>query len=147
MPRRSRQTASLFSTWLDLAARSTEMYCASTEVIAKRTRQLATMGPNPPAADQREMKRMVEEKADAASESLNAMGTSTAAAYQSAMLRGMDQMVRNATAVMLGGNPMRMKLGMDFTEVATTYAKVAKAGMAPYHRRATSNAKRLRKRP
>jgi hypothetical protein len=144
---RNRQTASLFSTWLDLAARSTEMYCASSEVIAKRTQRMATMGPNPPASDQREMKRMVEEKADAASESLNAIGASTAVAYQRAMLKGMDQMVRNATSMMLGGNPMHMKVGMDFTEVAATYAKVAKAGMAPYHRRATNNAKRLRKGP
>jgi hypothetical protein len=145
MSRRSRQTTSLFSTWLELAARSTEMYCASGEVIAKRTQRMATMGPNPQASDQREMKRMVEEKAAAASESLNAMGASTAAAYQRAMFKGMDQMVRNATSMMLGGNAMRLMVGMDLTEVAATYAKVAKAGMAPYHRRATSNAKRLRK--
>jgi hypothetical protein len=147
MSRRTRQTASLFSTWLDLAAQSTEMYCASNEVIAKRAGRMATMGPVPPASDQREMKRMVDEKADAASESLSAIGASTAAAYQRAMIKGMDQMVRNATSMMLGGNPMGMKVGMDFAEVATTYAKVAKAGIAPYHRRATNNARRLRKRP
>ena len=147
MSRRIRQPANLFSIWLDLAARSAEMYGASGEVVAKRTQRMAKMGPNPEASDQREMKRMVDEKADAASESLEAMGASIATAYQRMMIRGMDRMMRNATSMMLGGKPGRMTVGLTLTEVATTAAKVAKAGMTPYHRRATSNAKRLRKCP
>jgi hypothetical protein len=147
MPRRIRHTVNLFSIWLDLAARSAEMYGASSEVIAKRTQRMATMGPNPVASDQREMKRMVQEKADAASEAMEAVGASMAAAYQRAMIKGMDQIISNATSMMLGGKPGRMNLGIDLTEIATTSAKVAKAGMGPYHRRATSNAKRLRKGP
>jgi hypothetical protein len=140
-----RQPANLFSIWLDLAARSAEIYGASGEVVAKRTQRMVRMGPDPGAADQREMKRMVDEKVAAASESLEAMGASIAAAYQGAMIRGMDQIMRNATSMMLGGKPGRMTLGLTLTEVATASARVAKAGMAPYHRRVTNNAKRLRK--
>jgi len=145
MTRRLRPFANPFSIWLDVATKSVEMCCASSEVIAKRTQRMATMGSAPSRSDQREMKRMVDEKTDAASESLRAMGLSTSAACQRAMLGGMQQMMRNTTSMMWSGKPRRMNVQPNLSQIATATAAVAKAGLLPYHRRATNNARRLRK--
>ena len=117
---------------MDLASRSSEMLWASSEVIARRSRIMANMGADPSASDQREMQRMVEEKISAYADSAMAMSFRAAEVCQSMMLRSMPPWLGSTRATSLN----------DVTRAA---AQITQAGLAPFHQRARSNAKRLRR--
>jgi hypothetical protein len=118
MARSSRRRRSSAEQWLDLAF-------AVPDVIARRVH----------GNDPRERTRMVTEKLFAAGESWNALAV-YAFAFQRAMLR---EMLRHRT---WSGAAAAIPLS---TLVA--FARQAERGlasaMAPYHRRATANARRL----
>ena len=74
---------SLSGAWFDLALDSMALMQGSAFVIGKRTAAMATAGPNPPAAHQREMRRMVDEKISASAESWTRVAAASASACQS----------------------------------------------------------------
>lgn len=120
---RRRNTANLgaLSSWFDLGMRTSQMLWSSAEVIGQRSQRMAVSGANPTAADQREMHRMVDEKMRAATESMQAMSSCAGKLYTRSLLRG------------------------DALGMAQAFTQMASVGLTPYHRRATENAKRLRK--
>lgn len=130
--------------WMELAQRSTATWVASAEVIAQRSQQMASMGATPSAADRRELQRMVDEKVSAVGESAQAMGRQAVALMLASTTQWMN-MAHAQTLAMLGsGRAPSAKAGMAAAMRASV--AMADAGLKPFHRRATANASRLRKR-
>lgn len=123
-----RHRKSLAGSWFDLATSSMELMQGSAVVIAKRTKAMATAGAIPSAAHDREMKRMVDEKVTASTESLAGMALTSASAWQSMFFGSM-----------LGGR------SPTATQVQRAATRVLESGMAPYKKAVRSNVKRLRK--
>ncbi|MEO5813384.1 MAG: hypothetical protein ABIU96_13825 [Rhodanobacter sp.] len=122
----TRRRKSLTNAWFDLAFNSMQLMQGSALVIGKRTAAMATAGPHPSAAHQREMRRMVEEKASASAESITRTAFASAAAWQSMAM----------TAMLGGGAPSSSQL-----QRATI--KVLGTGAAPYRTKVRGNVKRL----
>lgn len=132
-----------FGPWMDLALRSTATLMASGEVIARRSQRMATMGPRPSGADRREMQRMVEEKVSATGESLQAMGMQTMALMQSSALQWMN-VAQAQTLSMIGLGRIPSQSSASRAALRAPVAMM-EAGLKPFHRRATANASRLRR--
>lgn len=122
----SRRRKSLASAWFDLAFDSMALAQGSAVVIGKRTAAMAAAGPNPSVAHQREMRRMVEEKASASAESWTRTAFACAGACQSM-----------AMSAMLGGR------APSSSQLQHAAIKVLGAAAAPYGSRVRSNVKRL----
>jgi hypothetical protein len=97
-----------------LARQAAELSVAVPQVMAHRLARMALAGATPSARDRRELQRMYAEKALALAESWNAMALEALQANQQLML-----------------SPMQAALEMAAT------------AMAPFHRRAIANARRL----
>lgn len=119
---------SLITSWFDLAASSAELMQGSAEVIARRTGAMASAATHPSAAQDREMKRMVDEKVRASTASLASMATTATSAWQSMFL-----------GTLFSGR------GPTAAQVQRASSSVLTAGMAPYKKAVRSNVKRLRK--
>ena len=117
---------STFSAWLDLALNSMELMQGSAFVIGKRTTAMAAAGADPSAAHKRELRRMVDEKANAAVESWTRIAFASAGVYQSI-----------AMTAMLAGRPPS---GAQLQRAAI---KVLGAAAVPYRVKGRSNVKRL----
>lgn len=163
MPRR--QTfpfANPFAVWTALATTTNEMLLASSHVIAHRTQLMARAGTTPNASEQREMKRMIDEKTSAAVASASAMSARTGQIVAASTSQIFAQMAASsslffdlATGVATGriaaspSRAMRKMVsdsGRNATQLSSAAAQIANAGIEPFHKRATSNAKRLGKR-
>jgi hypothetical protein len=117
------------TSWFHLATRSMQLMQASTEVILRRSYGIANMGTTPSLADQRELRMMVDEKVQASMESAMAMSLRAMSSYQTLMFQAFTGRIDV----------------VPLTTLARTGSQIASAGLAPFHRRARSNAKRLRK--
>lgn len=120
---------SLTGAWFDLALNSMELMQQSAVVIGKRTAAMATPaapGTRSSASQQREMQRMVDEKAHAAAESWTRAAFASAQAYQSMVMHAM-----------LGGRTPSSNQWQRAT------IKVLGAASAPYRTKVRGNAKRL----
>jgi hypothetical protein len=95
-----------------------------------RTARMLAAGANPSARDRREFQRMGNEKVLAYWESMNAMGLQLAKAQQDYALFAMRQW----------WSPWVSPWSM-----AASATKVFEQGLAPLHKRASANARRLRK--
>lgn len=118
-----------FALWFDLAMRSTQLMQVSAEVILLRSNRVARMGAQPSRAEQRELRRMVDEKVHASMEAAIAMSLRAMSDYQSLLWQ-----------------PLNARF--DATPLASAVrvsSQIASAGLAPFHRRARRNAKRLRR--
>ncbi|GAB3658848.1 polyhydroxyalkanoate granule-associated phasin [Ramlibacter alkalitolerans] len=104
-----------------LAHQATELAFAVPQVVAHRLTRLALAGPRPNARDQREFHGMAQEKVHAFWQSWFAMGWAMVEASQKAWLA----MLQGARVPLL--------------DVQHVMAR----GMAPVHRKATANARRL----
>jgi hypothetical protein len=100
------------------------------QVVALRTARMLAAGANPSARDRRELERMRTEKVLAAWESLNVMGLELAKAQQQYALFAMRQWWAPWVS------PWSMAAGA---------MRILDKGLAPVHRRASANARRLRK--
>ncbi len=117
---------------IDLA----ELAVAAPQVMAHRMQRMIAAGHAPTEKDHREMRRMGSEKLQAFAESWTAMSLQTAAAQQQMALslwRAWFTPVTSRSALNLSEQWQRAALD------------VASKGLAPVHRRAVANAKRLRK--
>jgi hypothetical protein len=120
-----------------LASRSVELAAAVPQVVAHRLGRMAQAGPNPSARDRKEFARMVLEKQSAFVESWGAMAWQTLLAQQAFAA----SLVRSVSPL---GRPRAASAG---TALALEWQRAALAvlgkGLAPVHRRAVANAKRL----
>lgn len=118
-----------------LARQAAELAVAVPLVIAHRLTRLALAGPAPSTRDRKEFQRMGAEKAAAFAESWNAMARQALEAtptLASAFLRAFGPPAR-ARAAAKSATP----------QVGRAVAAIVRAGLAPVHRRAVANAKRL----
>jgi aryl-alcohol dehydrogenase-like predicted oxidoreductase len=115
-----------------IARQAAELAVAVPPVIAHRLTRLALAGPAPSARDRKEFQRMGAEKAAAFAESWNAMAQQaleTTPTLALSFLRAFWSPARAGTAATR--QVSRAALGM------------VQKGLAPVHRRAVANAKRL----
>jgi hypothetical protein len=128
MPTRRRRRAT------GLATQAAELGLAVPEVVAYRFMRMALAGPNPSQADRQEFLRMSTEKVSAFYESWNAIflaacrATLQSPAFWPAW-----------SSVWLGPSWRRG------TKLQRAALDIVASGIAPVHRRAVGNAKRLRK--
>ena len=122
-----------------LALKSAELAIAAPQVMAHRLTQIANAGHAPSAGDQREFQRMFSEKGSAFVESWFAMGWQMLRAQQ-AMMMSVWQSMWWPT---LWGRPIARSLGSQMQRAGWS---IAGRGLAPVHRTAVANAKRLSRR-
>jgi hypothetical protein len=124
--RRNRQTRSLMTQWAELAF-------AVPQVVAHRVTRMAIAGPAPSARDRKEFDLMSAEKTAAFNESWNAMAVQAMRANQAlavSMLRSLWM-------------PGKASASAVTTQLQNAALGVLGKGVAPVHRKAVANAKRL----
>jgi hypothetical protein len=122
---------------LALSAKTAELALAVPQVVAHRLLRMAHAGPHPSARDRKEFARMVAEKHSAFGESWKAMALQTLhsqRAFAAALA------LAATPAPSKRANPAAHALG---TELQLAALAVLGKGLAPVHRRAVANAKRL----
>ncbi len=143
--------------WTDLALQTGEMVMASLQVIGHRTQRMVASQGLPNALDRAEFSLMGQEKLEAASESVQAMG----ALWHNTQVEFGAQALEE---ILLGWNdcmsllpsppgswPQPPTQAFDVytratdgaLQLSTNLVRIAQAGLAPIHSRATANAKRL----
>ena len=161
-PRNALLFANPFVLWSTFGLKMLQMSTSAAQVIAMRTARMAAHGPNPNAADRREMHRMGAEKVDAFSRAGTALATgamplllgmaaqawrtgfelwtaSTRLAASRSIPQTMARQRQLADTLMRGA----VAAGHGATSAAT--ARLAHRALAPLHRKAAANAKRLSK--
>jgi hypothetical protein len=132
MPRRTLKTAST------LGRKTMETAMAAPQVVAHRMTRMATAGAHPSVRDQKEFAGMVAEKQQAFVQSWMAMAAQT--------LRLQQQIWASLWTV--GLTPWHRKPSASLTaarRMQSAAVSIAEKGLAPVHRKAVSNAKRLSK--
>lgn len=134
MPARARRSAPA------VMAQATEMALAVPQVVGHRVARLALAGPVPSARDRAEFHRMGAEKVEALQESWQAMAAQAWQAQQSLAM----SLARSFWS------PPQFQGSGSLHEVAAQWQRsawsVLHVGIAPLHRRAVANARRLNKR-
>jgi len=150
-----------FVLWGTFATKTFEMWMAASQVIPLRVARMAAAGPNPSAADRREMTLMGAEKVEAFSQA----GIALAMGMTPAMMNLGAQMVRAWTGLFNAGTrlatsrtlPQTLRRQRALTNALVRHtpvshrgahaaAKLAHAALDPVHATATANAKRLGRR-
>ena len=128
--------------------RSLELGAAAPAVIALRTARMLAAGASPTAADRREMSRMVGEKLDAFGRSWWMM----ASRQQQAAFEAWLALARMGWAMWMRPFPLasstraRRDLQALQRRINRSQAAVLASGVAPLHRTATANLRRLARR-
>jgi len=120
-----------------LSAKTAELALAVPQVVAHRLLRMAHAGPHLSARDRKEFARMIAEKNSAFGESWNAMA-----------LQALQSQRAFAAALALAATPTRSTRASPAAHALTTQLQQATLavigkGLAPVHRRAVANAKRL----
>ena len=123
-----------------LSKKSGELAAAASQVVAHRVTRMMLAGPVPSTRDQVEFKRMVDEKKQAFAESWLAMTTHSLLANQAIATTAW----RSLCYPWLGGGATPAALA---SQMQTAGFGVINKAMAPVHRTAIANAKRLAKTP
>jgi hypothetical protein len=148
--------------WSTFGMKMLQMSTSAAQVIAMRTTRMATHGANPNAADRREMHRMGAEKVDAFSRAGTALATGAAPLVlgmtMQAWRTGFDLLSATmrlagsrtpsqtlARQQQLAGTLMRGAASAGHGAGSAATARLAHRALAPVHRKATANAKRLAK--
>ncbi|MFT3813119.1 MAG: hypothetical protein QM740_07035 [Acidovorax sp.] len=119
-----------------IASKTTELALATPQVVAHRVARMAIAGPSPSKRDRREFKLMVNEKGAAFFESWNAMAMEAVRANQAITLAFFRSMWSPAFWFKPSASPVAKQLQ------SAAFGVVDK-GLAPVHRKAVANAKRL----
>ena len=119
-----------------LAVQTAELAAAVPQVMAHRVTRMALAGAMPSERDRKEFKLMSDEKTAAFAESWVAMSTQAVVASQALGL----SMFRSMWAPALGRKP---SVGALSAQMQNAALGVLGKGMAPVHRKAVANAKRL----
>lgn len=133
-----------------------EIGVAAPQVVAHRTARMARSGPTPPTADRKELTRMTQEKFEAFGESANAVAAeivrANLALWPSVLRAGrtLPSAIWMPTA-RAGSRRSASRSALVAAAVprivSSAASRVLAKGLAPVHRRATANAKRLRRTP
>ena len=119
-----------------LAVKTVELAHAVPQVVAHRVTRMALSGPTLSARDRKEFARMVAEKNAAFGESWNAMTVQAALANQALAASFMKTVVAAARG-------KRPSLPTAAAQLHRAALGVVAKGLAPVHRKAVANAKRL----
>jgi hypothetical protein len=119
-----------------LAHKAAELAVAVPQVVAHRLTRMALSGHKLSARDRKEFERMVAEKNAAFGESWNAMAAQAALANQAMAA----SFVRSLLSVARGKKPAA---GASAAQLHKAVLGVLSKGIAPVHRKAVANAKRL----
>lgn len=119
-----------------LATQAAELAFAAPQVVAHRVARMATAGARPSARDRKEFTGMVAEKQAAFFESWGAMAMQAAAAQQALAA----SWLKNCWALPGGKVPQGQAWAQQVQGAALG---VLSKGLAPVHRKAVANAKRL----
>ena len=150
--------------WWENTVHAWELAVAAPEVIAHRTARMAAAGRVPSARDRKEFTRMGQEKVEALAESLSAMAPPMYKLNQELALLTARQWQRSwqwwsawspLASLATSRSPARLTraqavLMRDLASaaggkrLADSLSRVVQKGLAPVHKRATQNAKRLR---
>lgn len=122
-----------------VARQATDLAIAAPQVVAHRLTRMALAGANPSARDRREFTRMVSEKQTAFQQSWAAMGLQSMVASQSMMQTWMHMWCTPWSASTWNGGA----LASQASQWQNAMWGVVGKGMAPVHRTAVANAKRL----
>jgi hypothetical protein len=132
MTRRTLRTATT------LGRKTMETAMAAPQVVAHRMGRMATAGASPSRRDQKEFTGMVAEKQQAFVQSWMAMATQT--------LRLQQQIWSSLWTVGLTPWPRKPAASLNAARrMQSAAVSIAEKGLAPVHRKAVSNAKRLSK--
>lgn len=138
-----------------------EIGIAAPQVIAHRTARMAAAGHTPNARDQRELSRMGQEKLDVFGQSWMAMAMQMAAFNMEFATTATRQWFGAWSAfqkLMLAGTPAQMAKAQDTMlrtmaasfssagnqQLSDSFSRIASRGLAPVHKAATANVRRLR---
>ena len=143
--------------WWRNALKTWEIVVAAPQVIAHRTARMAAAGSSPSARDRKEFTRMSQEKIDAFGESLFAMAAPMFKMHQEFALLAMRQWWSTWAnpALLAGASPERiakahatfmrkLAAGATSKQIQDSFSRMVGKGLAPVHKRATANAKRLK---
>jgi hypothetical protein len=130
----------------DIGVKATEMTTAAGSVIRERVGMMTAVHCNPLTADYAELGRMIPEKMDAFSEAGAAVFDEWLALHRDVG----DYMLFLGRTIMSGRPPIPSE-AVELTErtsahndrVATSVIAAVGVALAPFHRKATSNARRL----
>lgn len=137
----------LSDAWLDMSRtglRAVETMAASQEVVRDRTDIIDTAMRNPMRGDYAELSRMVPEKVDAFSKSGTAVATELWS-MQTAFLAEMQHLWGMA---LRGRAPSLTEIDRSASFAVRTVERTAQlggVGLAPIHKQATANARRLKR--
>ncbi len=156
-----RALAGMMPPWWQTALKMWEVGIAAPQVIAHRTARMAAAGHMPNARDQREFSRMGQEKLDVFSQSWTAMAMQMAAFNMQFATLATQQWLSSWSALqrlMLAGTPAQIataqgtllrNMAASFSaagnqQLSDSFSRIASKGLAPVHKAATANVKRLR---
>lgn len=122
-----------------VARQATGIAVAAPQVVAHRLTRMAVAGPNPSARDRREFTRMVTEKQAAFQQSWAAMGLQSMVAGQALMQAWMRMWWMPWSPPLFNGTA----LASQAAHWQNALWSVAGKGLAPVHRTAVANARRL----
>ena len=147
--------------WSQFGSRFSEMMFASAQVITHRTDRMRPAGASPNAEDSKEFSLMKQEKVDAAVESVQAMALESVLASQryaafafGQFFAGMPALLSLAlpgTARQVSERRVRLvrtavqQSALSANKFSAATGKIIQKGLTPVRKRATANAKRLRK--
>ena len=124
------------SSYSSLALKSAELAWAAPQVVAHRLARMSLAGASPSARDRREFERMTSEKTAAFAESWLAMASATMLANQTLAMAALQSF----WSAPLGSRRQVRAAGRRATQSALD---IMSRGLAPVHRTAVANAKRL----
>lgn len=150
---------SLVPAWWQTAFKMWELGVAVPQVMAHRTARIAAAGHMPNERDRKEFARMGQEKVQAFAESWSAMAmqmTTFNLQFASLAARQLWSAWAALPQLMLAGSPDRimktqatllrtMTSGADGKQLSDSFSRVMARGLAPVHRAATANVRRLRR--
>lgn len=118
-----------------LTAKATELAFAVPQVVAHRMTRMALAGPKLTPRDRKEFELMVAEKKDAFADSWRAMSTQSAKSQQAFAASFFQSLL----SMSRGGKPS----AASAAQLQRAALEVLGKGLAPVHRKAVANAKRL----
>ncbi len=119
-----------------LATQAAELAMAVPQVVAHRVTRMALSGPKLSARDRKEFELMVAEKNSAFAQSWSAMATQAVIANQALAASFFRSFLSGA----VGKRPSAVRSAAEIQKAALG---ILGKGLAPVHRKATANAKRL----
>lgn len=152
-------SANPYLLWMKLGVRTHEMLLASAQVIGHRTARMTGASPIPSESDQREFALMGQEKIEAAGAAAQAMAVHLMASNPEFGVQVFNQMMSGVHDwVALGASrtpdelierqaklmqTLAQAAALSTSQLALPVARLAEAGLAPIHAKATANARRL----